>query len=204
MVFSGIGLLFPVRKRVFFAISSSDCRFACATYGKYDSAQTLVFLELIEKYLVSSSGTTQSPSRLFGQELADVFDIKLKHLIVKVFRIVTELTEASANFADDLFGNDRENQRGGFGKGAGTQSHSGFAHPEDLGHLGESGDAQLLEENLESITALAINDDQKHLHAQPLSSSRSPIFRKMYIAGHQRVNADWSRLAPTKAVKIYQ
>ncbi len=37
---------------------------------KYDSAQPLAFLELIEKLLVSASGTTQSPSGVSGREWA--------------------------------------------------------------------------------------------------------------------------------------
>ncbi len=36
---------------------------------KYDSAETLFFLELIEKLLVSASGTTRSPPGLSGWEL---------------------------------------------------------------------------------------------------------------------------------------
>jgi len=41
-----------------FRPSSSGGGVACATFGKYDSAQPLAFLELIEKLLVSTSGTT--------------------------------------------------------------------------------------------------------------------------------------------------
>ncbi len=58
--------LVPVRKRHFFAISSSGYGFPCATYRKYDSAETLAFLEIIEKLLVSTSGTALSPSGVFG------------------------------------------------------------------------------------------------------------------------------------------
>ncbi len=35
---------------------------------KYDSAETLAFLRLIEKLLVSASGTTRSPPGLSGWE----------------------------------------------------------------------------------------------------------------------------------------
>ena len=69
----------PVRKRHFFAISSSGCGFPCATYGKYDSAETLAFLELIEKLLVFASGTVQFPVEfLDGNKLGIPSDNRLK------------------------------------------------------------------------------------------------------------------------------
>ena len=44
-------------------------------YGEYDSAETLAFLELIEKLLVSASGTALFPSRVSGWELARTIPI---------------------------------------------------------------------------------------------------------------------------------
>jgi len=62
--------LVPIRNRVLPAVSSSGGRFACTKYGKYGSAPILAFLDLVRKYLVSASGTTQShPGFLDGDSL---------------------------------------------------------------------------------------------------------------------------------------